>query len=401
VKWLLLAVVLLGGCEKAPVKPLAIEAYIWQRPDRADVLQAAKDSADFISIHHVRAAELKWQNGRFLVDEAVTVLPAFRCGLVVRIGASASGLDWTAEQVAPVAEVFGKLAALGPVEIQCDFDCPQSRLANYSGLLEILRKRCGKVPVVPTALPSWLDEPEFAKLIAGLDPEAGYVLQVHSLVLPKNPGEAPVIFDEYDARGYAKKAAALGTPFRIAMATYGCEVRFGADGKVIDVVSEDTGGMNGHSGRRGFALADPVSSAKLVREWGRDTPNGMSGIIWYRLPISSDSRNWPMGTLRMVARGDTVDCAAELVFSGESAARDIFMANAGAFPVNLPERFTISSPVKAADGAGGYRMEREGERIVFRLRGDVWPWLDPGKKVACGWMIPSDGSVEINSDITR
>ena len=400
-KCLLFAVVLLGGCEKAPVKPLAIEAYIWQRPDRADVLQAAKDSADFISIHHVRAAELKWQNGRFLVDEAVTVMPAFRCGLVVRIGASAAGLDWTAEQVAPVAEIFGKLAALDPVEIQCDFDCPQSRLETYSELLGILRKRCGKVPVVPTALPSWLDEPEFAKLIAGLDPAAGYVLQVHSLVLPKNAGEASVIFDAEEARGYAEKASMLGKPFRIAMATYGCEVRFGADGKVIDVVSEDTGGMQGHSGRRGFALADPVSSAKLVREWSTSPPEGMSGIIWYRLPVRSDSRNWPMGSLRMVARGEAVDCAAELEFSGESGARDIFMSNAGAFPVKLPERFEISSPVKAADGAGGYRMEREGGSIFFRLRDDIWPWLDPGKKVACGWMIPSDGSVEINSDIKR
>ena len=139
-------------------------------------------------------------------------------------------VDWCCASALPLRGSIGLLprsnrwrglvagfAALGPREIQCDYDCPQKRLDGYRRLLDALQASAGSIPVVPTTLPSWQDEPAFRKLVAG---RPGYVLQVHSLQLPKQAGQPVVLFDPDTARAAARKAAALGIPFRIAMATY-------------------------------------------------------------------------------------------------------------------------------------------------------------------------------------
>ena len=108
-----------------------------------------------------------------------------------------------------------------------------------------------------------------------------------------------------------------------------------------------------------------------------------------------------METLRLVAKGEVRKEVAKPELSGDSGARDIFISNAGDFPVRLPAGFVIESPVKAADGVGAYRMEPTVEGVAFRLRADVWPWLFPGEKIVCGWMISGDESVEIDINALR
>ncbi|MES2922688.1 MAG: DUF3142 domain-containing protein [Verrucomicrobiota bacterium] len=273
-KWLALACLWLTACDRAARPPLTTEAYVWQSPGRPEVRQAITRAAGHVTTLHVRAAELRWTGDRFETERTLTQLPSPGCGLVVRIGASASRLEWTPKQIETVAAVFRELAALEPNEIQCDFDCPQKRLGSYKGLLDALQSAAGRIPVFPTALPSWLDEPDFRKLIVE---RGGYVLQVHSLQLPKRAGDPVVIFDPTAARVAAKKASTLKVPFRIAMATYGCEVRFGTDGKVTDLISENVGGPS--TATRTFALADPVESARLVHEWNVTSPDGLLGFI--------------------------------------------------------------------------------------------------------------------------
>jgi hypothetical protein len=311
--------------------------------------------------------------------------------LVIRIGASAAKLDWTPQQTEPVAKVVRELAALNPVEIQCDYDCPQQRLGRYRVLLDALQAAAGKIPVVPTALPSWLDEASFPELVKG----GSYVLQVHSLQLPAREGEPVKIFDPTSAVIAARKASNLQIPFRIAMATYGCEVRFDAKGKVVDVISEDTGGISSSPGRRAFALADPNDSARLVREWTARPPEGMTGIIWYRLPVAEDRRNWPWQTFELVIRGKSGVPQLDLIATPGPGARDLFVANKGNFPARLPAQIIITTPGSAADGAGAYRIEARENELHFILRDDVWPWLDPGQKIPTGWLRNSSGSASI------
>lgn len=394
-RWLLPLLILLAGCQKKPASaPLAVEAYVWQAPDRAEVKAAIARSASTVSRLHIRAAEMKWNGIRFERRQPVTALPAPGCGLVVRIGASASQLEWTPEQIAPVAEIFRTLAKLAPSEIQCDYDCPQKRLGRYRALLDALQSAAGTIPVVPTTLPSWLGEPDFKKLI---DDRPGYVLQVHSLQLPKRSGDPVLVFHPDTARAAAKKAAALGVPFRIAMATYGCEVRFGPDGKVTDVISEDITLAEPSTAPRSYALADPVESARLVRGWTADRPAGLQGIVWYRLPVEGDRRNWPWETFRLVVRGEEDRTRPAVDATPGPGARDLSVVNRGKFPVRLPSEIIVTTPVIAADGAGAYHLEQRQDALRFILRTDVWPWLDPGQKIPTGWLRVIDESARIDT----
>ena len=380
-KWLALVCLSLTACQKPARQVLTTEAYVWQSPGRAEVQQAMTRAVGHVATLHIRAAEMRWAGDRFETEHTLTKLPSPGCGLVVRIGASASHLEWTPKQIEQVSAIFRELAKLGPMEIQCDFDCPQKRLGNYKVLLDALQSASGKIPVFPTALPSWLDEPDFQRLIAG---RGGYVLQVHSLQLPRRAGDPVVIFDPTSARVAAEKAAALKVPFRIAMATYGCEVRFGTDGKVTDVISEDVG--DSPAAGRAFALADPVESARLVREWTLAPPEGLRGIVWYRLPVASDRRNWPWETFERVIRGEAESSTPDLEISPGAGAKDLFVINRGKFPVPLPGEVRIGHRILAADGAGAYRLEQQDGKPRFIRRDDVWPWLDPGKKIPTGWL---------------
>lgn len=390
-KWLALIFLVLAGCRKSPRPPLTTEAYVWQSTEKPAVQAAMNRARGLVTTYHVRAAELRWTGERFAIQRFVGKLPSPGCGLVVRIGASASRLEWTPGQIEEVAKVFRELALLRPSEIQCDFDCPQKRLGPYQKLLTKLRSAAGTIPVPPTTLPSWLGEPAFRQLVQGRE----YVLQVHSLQLPKRPEDPPEVFAPETARTAVNKAAALGAPFRVAMATYGCEVLFSPDGKVVDVISEDTGSTRSVSARRTFALADPAASARLVHEWTADPPAGLKGVIWYRLPVEGDQRNWPWETFQLVVQGKEAASPAEFEASPGPGARDLHVANHGQFPLRLPAGIIVTSPVVAADGAGAYQLEARDGGLHFVLRGNVWPWLDPGKKIPAGWLRTREESARI------
>lgn len=382
-KWLLVAIIFLTGCHKNPPARLSMEAYVWQSQERPEVTRAIQTVKSEFDALHIRAAELQWTGSQFEIDRTLTALPATNCGLVVRIGASAGSLEWNEVQTTAVAKIFRDLGRLHPREIQCDYDCPQKRLAIYSKLLADLQAAAGEVPVMPTVLPSWLAEPEFLKLI---DPRVGYVLQLHSLQLPSDPAQPVVIFDPVAARKAVAIAASLNKSFRVAMATYGCEVRFRPDGKIADVISEDAATYSSAGIKRSFALADPVASAALVQEWMTKRPSGLTGVIWYRLPIEGDHRNWPLQTLRKVMAGENADPKVEVVSVLNGGATDLFLRNNAQFPARLPSIIRSATKPVAADGTTAYRNQAKPDGVEFALQADVWPWIDPGRKIPIGWV---------------
>ncbi|GAA5476815.1 hypothetical protein Hhel01_00290 [Haloferula helveola] len=380
-----------------PANPLTTEAYVWQAPGRPEVQEAVGRAEGAIGRLQFRAAELRWRENRFEVEEVIRQrLPVPGCGLVVRVGQSAAALDWSAAQCEDLEEVVASLAALGPSEIQLDYDCPQRRLGVYRRLLARVRKAAEGVPVVPTALPSWLAEKEFAELARE---SPGYVVQVHSLTLPRTPDDPVVLLDPDLARGAVAKAAAIGVPFRVAMPTYGCEVWFDRNGKVIDVISEDLPPEGVTPAKRSYAYVDPAIGAKLVAEWMQSPPVNLTGIIWYRLPISTDRRNWPWQTLEKVSRGEvpTADVRVERKVNGRAG--DVTILNQGSAPVRLPERVIARGAIVAADAVGGYRLEKGGRETVFRFGGAEWSWIEPGERVIVGWITSRDKDASITLEI--
>ncbi|MCH7228794.1 DUF3142 domain-containing protein [Haloferula sp. A504] len=388
-----------SSCDKhAPSEappPLTAEAYVWQDPARPEVREAVAAAHPAFGTLHFRAAEFRWTGRDFAIDQVVTDrLPSPGCGLVVRIGQSAAQLEWTDAQCRAVEACVASLARLGPREIQCDYDCPQARLGDYCRLLKRLRAAAGAVPVVPTTLPSWLAESGFAELA---EESPGYVLQVHSLTLPRAPEEEVVLLDPALARRSVDRAAALGVPFRVAMPTYGCEVWFDAGDRVIEVISEDRAPEGLAPARRSYGYAEPAMAAKLVGGWIDARPAGLTGVIWYRLPIASDRRNWAWPTLQKVMRGEIPKPG--LRIEAAESGGDVALVNHGDAPARLPLRLIARGPIQAADAIGAYRLESGGTETVFRFTGDGWPWIEPANRLVVGWITTRDPASKVTWEI--
>jgi len=65
----------------------------------------------------------------------------------------------------------------------------------------------------------------------------------------------------------------------------------------------DAGTLASRLGGHGQSLANALrkgglspAAAGLVREWTRERPEELAGILWYRLPVAGDRLNWPMPT---------------------------------------------------------------------------------------------------------
>ena len=189
-------------------------------------------------------------------------------------------------------------------EIQIDYDCPESKLDDYRGLLPGLREAAAPVPVTFTALPSWMGQRRaFSRLIAAAD---GYVLQVHSLTPPADPKSEfhllkPGETRELDRRRRPASDARSGWPSP-PTATSRPSIPEGSSW-VSRRKGRSSPGRRGAAPRRCAAI--PRDLAELVRDWTRDRPRKLAGILWYRLPVAGDRMNWAAPALRAVMAGRT------------------------------------------------------------------------------------------------
>lgn len=335
----------------------------------------------------ILAIEASWRAGELHFKE--TKLGQFESlggkSVVIRLGQSVAAMPWTPEGIQMVGEWVGKLAKLGPREIHLDYDCPARKLDEYRKLMTEWRKPAGRVPLVFTALPSWLGERSFKEL-ARQNP--GYVLQVHSLDLPSRPDEPVILCDPKAAKSAVSKASGIGVPFRVALPTYGSEVLFGSDGKVLDVVSEDASPVPAaRVANRRCVMADPAALGALVADWKSHRPRHLQGIIWYRLPIEGDRRNWPWTTLSAVITCQPIHGECRLHGRPSSGnATDLVLANTGNAPAPLPASLPLPAGTMAADGARPYRLETSGTCLVIDPEVRHWPWLAPGQILVVGWI---------------
>jgi hypothetical protein len=307
-------------------------------------------------------------------------------GAVLRLGASLAGETWSGEALACVLGEVEWLAGCGVAELQLDFDCPQARLGAYRNLLDKVRPRCRGVRLAITALPAWLGEGGAAGLFAACD---GVVLQVHSLQLPARPEQAVVLCDPAAARAAVARMAEFGRPFRVALNTYACEVYFDAAGKVVEVVAEDLAAVvPAGAVRRSAGVSDAGVMAALAAEWRRRRVPGLGGLVWYRLPLDSDRRNWRWQTFAKVVRGEAprseLACRARLAPAG---AWDIVLENRGEQDELLPEFVACGCDPLVFEGLNGYSADTS---TRLRLGSAPWPWLPPGESLVAGWLRTPD-----------
>jgi hypothetical protein len=116
----------------------------------------------------------------------------------------------------------------------------------------------------------------------------------------------------------------------------------------------------------------------------------MKGIIWYRLPIASDSFNWRWTTLAAVIQGRQPASDIRFEVSSDQPS-DIVISNGGERDEALPNKIEASwedAALVAADALADYEVAaRSPTRLVFQLKSDATlSRLSPGSRRPIGWI---------------
>jgi hypothetical protein len=377
--------------------------YVWQREWNRRVSQSVRERVPAFDSAAVLVAQVDWPVGaggggnpatptvaRPPIDWAALRAAAKPVALVIRVHRSGP-----ADQVAEtVVRLFrerldeARAGGLDAAGLQIDFDCPQKALGGYRQWLTAVRSALGplNLPLWITTLPSWLGEPAFPALVDAAD---GYVLQVHSFDLTGS-GKSPAVCDPVSARLWVAQAAGLGRPFRVALPTYRCLAGYAPDGRPLGVAA-DAGSPSWPPGTRILELeSEPEALAALVAEWTQNRPAALLGLMWYRLPVEGEIRNWPWPTLAAVMAGRSPLTRLEAAASAGNPV-DFTLRNTGEKDEPWPLRVTVTwtGPGRpaAADAGGGWNCQAGDGRIEFsRLTKGLPRRLGPGKSVPLGWL---------------
>lgn len=363
-------------------EPLPHDAYVWQRLWTPAVISAARQSADIVRAWRVLLAEGDRSGGWATVaipwDELLTTgRPIVG---VVRIDGRLDEERMPAllDKVMATASAAMRSAPFAGLEI--DYDCPTSKLATYTKFLAAVRERLpSAVALSITALPTWMGSTALAALTA---PLSEVVLQVHAVDDPRRG-----LFDPEQAERWVREfGQRIGRPFRVALPAYDVRVTWRSNGRLATVEGE----VPLLAGGRGDLLeARPAALRQFLEALDRSAPIGLIGVVWFRLPISTDQRAWSLETWRAVIAGQPTSARAQalLVPSGQPDLWNVVLANDGTVDVGLPRRVPLDPGCKMADGANGFHLisAKIADRDALVLEGTGRGRLKPQSRRTIGW----------------
>lgn len=397
-KALVISAVLFAACNRtAPTVsgPLLQRGYLWQRDWTAAVDGAVLEAQKRMDGVIVLGAEIRWAAGKPEVVRANINWEMLRshnvsCGIALRIAPYSgpfSSDDGTTRFIVGVAKSLVDLAAGHGValsEFQIDFDCAQKNLWAYRTWVRALREAVHPLRFILTTLPAWLDDPEFVPLLRDAD---GYVLQVHS-VPTSNVADRATLCDEALARAWIKKAARLGLPFSVALPTYRCSAGYDATGKLLSVAMDSVQPAWPPDTRVLEFATNADEIAMLVKELQQARPPQLREIIWYRIPVATDMRNWRWVTLSAAMSGRKPLHRLEVLQEGESPI-DVSIANTGEADEQLDSVVTATwngAAVVATDALPGWTVDVTTGRAVFATLAGHPMRLPPGGTRRIGWL---------------
>ena len=377
--------------------PLTQEVYVWQRAWTDPVLKAVQEEAGSWENLALLAAEVRWRDAEPEISRPSLPFPELSrlngsFTPVLRLGSMSAEISSGPETQRFLVELSIDLlkewreAGLEPREFQIDFDAPTSALENYRDRLAAIREAIAPTPLIFTALPTWLPDPDFRDLAKASD---GYVLQVHSFRRPETREAIPPLCDPEEARRAVQRASRLGVPFRVALPTYAYALLFDEEGQFVRLASEGTLPESFSESRQVVRLAsDPEALARLVRDWQASPPPGLTGISWFRLPTSQDRWNWPIETLRAVRNGRPPENQLTVYAStDEQGLTQIFLRNAGETDEPAPASIDTNVPPAnflAGDGWNGFIWDQSHSMSLSRSRST--PPLRPGEIRPIAWL---------------
>lgn len=354
------------------------EAYIWQKKWVQSIEPAIKQTAPYI---------IGW---RFLAGEyepdGQVIYPAIQ-------------YEWLQQSQLPLTAVyrFDRLRPLPSVEeilaliqnspayqryhihkIELDLDWPTSKLNLYITLLKSLKEKMPtNIQLNITMIPDWLRSPFFAELSEQVPCP---VLQVHSVDNPQTG-----LFNPQNAMNYILTMNRLSRhPFYVALPTYGLKIQTTPTGRIYAIEGEN----NFQTGQTGKELySDPQQIKKLIQELQQNTPSQLHGIIWFRLPIANDQRNWSQNTWLAMIRHQPLKghiVTQEIPDPENPGAIKLSLVNQGNIALPLPK--TIPLKCSIGDGFFPYRLTINNQgRYELTLINQAPP-LNTDQHRIVGWM---------------
>jgi hypothetical protein len=389
-------IALVAGCRRSAPEsttPLRQRGYIWQREWNAAVADSLANARKKMDGVVILGSEIVWNGKGPEVVSATINWEMLKeadapCSIALRIAPGPIFEDKTRTRfiVAAVQALLEQMRVHGVTlqEFQLDFDCPQKDLQSYRTLVQTLRSLLRPVRLVITTLPSWLDEPEFVPLAREAD---GYVLQVHSVPTSNETGRASLC-DVRLARKWAAKAASFGMPFSVALPTYRCSAGYNREGKLLSIAMDSVQPAWPPDTRILEFETNPDEIADLVKEWQHNRPAELREIIWYRLPVATDTRNWRWVTLLKVMSGERPVHKLEVLQEGENPV-DLSVVNLGEADERLDSVVTVTwsgQTLVAADALAGWMVNPGKEKAVFTITPGFRIRLSPGGKREIGWL---------------
>lgn len=390
------ALIVLAGCNRAEEEvsgPLPQRGYIWQREWTSAVIDSLGEAARRMDGVVILGAEInlsgrKPEIARASIDWEAVKRQSVRCSVALRVAPFTGPFradDTPARTIVDVTkEILGdaRTHQIKIEELQFDFDCAQKNLGSYRAWLRALRPAIQPVRFVITALPAWLDSPEFLPLAREAD---GYVLQVHSV--PIFSGSA-MLCDAHSAHEWVAKAAKLGLPFSVSLPTYRSTAGYGPDGKLLGVAM-DSIQPSWPPGTRILEFgADANEIAALVETWQKARPTQLRELLWYRIPIATDTRNWRWITLSAVMAGRRPQHQLRVLQEGANPV-DLSILNAGEADEQVRSDVMATwngAGLDASDALSGWSVQSENGRAIFRASGQHGVRLPPGATRKIGWL---------------
>lgn len=375
----MLCLFLLSGClEQTPPRAFDQQVYIWQRqwqPAHANALAQSRETFSALRVLALQAhPQAGW--GRAYPDLDLLREDGRPVIAVVRLDGQLPQLDTEAilQRTLELAR-YWRAKGLPLQGVEIDHDCATARLPAYVELLRDLRRQLPEeLQLSITALPAWLDSPVLDEVLAQVDSS---VLQVHAVDDPTQG-----LFDPQRAEPWARAYAARSqTPFYLALPAYGVALVDNVYG-LPQVESEAPLRLRGE---RRELRADPRQVAGLLDNLRSRTPDNLRGILWFRLPLPSDQRAWPLQTLLAVVHGERLHTAPSVRLRPANGVNEILVLNHGNLPLNLPLQVNLpAANCEAVDAVGGYRWQRtlDGFRFTPKQPGI----LPPGEERAVGWV---------------
>jgi hypothetical protein len=134
------------------------------------------------------------------------------------------------------------------------------------------------------------------------------------------------------------------------------------------------------------ANADDI--AALVNDWQKTRPPELRELLWYRVPIATDNRNWRWTTLSAVIAGRAPEHKLSVLQEGENPI-DLSIFNAGEADEQLSGTVIATwngAGLTAADALSGWNFRSEHDRAIFSVTASHGLRLAPGTSRKIGWL---------------